>query len=184
MKLTVPDLRSFRTRIRSWMQGVRFDKNRLMKVTAEKLFFGNDLRNSLGFVFRKEDAIALGGYKPEEFPASDYLFYLRFALKYDLYWFHRTLASIGMDENESMKMDTIERYMYQCADIRTTLAGVAVPASWMKMHPALTAYSMAHMEKVWGVKFDWTAVEDRLGIKLPSPSLNKIRFFRLVNGGY
>jgi glycosyltransferase involved in cell wall biosynthesis len=179
-----PDPAKWTTRLRTLLQSIRFDRNSLMHVTPRKMFFGNDLRNSLGFVFRKETVIAIGGYKPEEFPAADYFFYIRYCIKYNLYWLHRTLAAIGMGENESMKMDTLMRYMYQGAEVRESLASSIVPASWLKMHPALTSYSMDHMEKLWDVKFDWPRVERELNIKLPPPSLNRIRMFRLTHGGY
>jgi glycosyltransferase involved in cell wall biosynthesis len=182
--LTVPDPDALRTRIRARVQGLRFDRHGLMKVTPKKLFFGNDARSSLGFVFRQAAATAVGGFDPQDFPAADYYFFVRFAMRYQLCCFYRTLAAVGIGDNESMKIETVARYLYQCAEIREALADVAVPSSWLRMNPALTAHALANMEKVWNVKLDWRQVERDLNITLPEPSLNKVRLYRLMHGGY
>lgn len=179
-----PDPTNWRFRLKDRINRLRFDKDRLRQVLPKHLFFGNELHNSLGFVFRRDAVISIGGYKPEEFPAADYFFYIRFCRAYRLFWYFRVLAYIGIGENESMKPDTLMQYMYQGAEVRDALAGTEVPRDWFKLHPLMTSLTIKHMESVWGYTFDRAEVERRLHISLPPPRSFKIRWARLVRLSY
>jgi len=165
----------------------RFDRRNLLRATPRTLFFGNELDNGLGFLFKKEIAVAMGGYRPEEFPAADFFFYIRFCLEHNLYWFNKKLAYLGIGENESIRRSTITTSLNLGNDYYRTMTSGYVPASWIKLQPQLTANQLEAYRLKFGVTFDQEerdAIETMIGAPLPPPSFGKVRRFRLFHGGY
>lgn len=165
----------------------RFDRHNLLRAEPRTLYFGNELDNGLGFLFKKATAITLGGYRQEEFPAADFFFYIRFCLEHELYWLNEDLAWLGIGENESIRRSTIMTSLAMAGDYYETMTNGYVPKEWIRLRPQLTANQLEAYRLKFGVTFtdeERAAIERDMGAPLPPPSFDKIRRFRLFNHGY
>lgn len=154
----------------------------VLKVTLRRQFFGNFFGNGLGFLFRKDAAVRLGGYDPGDFPAADYIFYLRMTEDGALYLLDAVLADVGLGDNESISPKVLHRFVIQLHEARERLAGGAVPRSWMTMAPLLAANQVRTTELVWGETLDRDALAKDLGLPLPPSNTIRETLLRLRHG--
>ena len=162
----------------------RFDHDGLSRVTPRTLFWGNELGNGLGFLFRRDQGIALGGYQPEEWPSADYWFYARFAIAHRLYLMRDILADVGIGENESMRPEALMGFARKDMDLRQQFADDGdVPRSWLRHSPAITATFLAGSSAFWHVDFDPATLMREFG-PLPPPASMKTRLARLARLAY
>ena len=140
------------------------------KLEVRRLFFGNDIGNGAGFLFRKEAAVQLGGYDPGEWPVSDFFFYLRFAKSRNLYRIREDLAEVGIGDNESMARETLLGFITKVQEAREELAGREVPADWLKLSPLLVANHLHAAHVNWDSDIPPEEVEARVGFAIPAPS--------------
>lgn len=158
----------------------RFDRRGLARVTPRTLFFGNDVGSGLGFLFRRRDALQLGGYYPEDWPSADYFFYVRFCIKKHLFLARDALAHVGIGENESQRRDTLIAFIHKDHQLREALLGDHVPAWWRHLSPWLVANQIADTHDFWRVELDKGQLEATLHMRLPSPSRFRVTAARLA----
>lgn len=180
----MPESSSIKSRIWDKLKRLRFDQDGVARVTPRNMFFGLELGNGLGFLFKKKAAIELGGYYPEDFPMSDGYFYVRYSVAYNLFWTHHILADIGIGENESMRPETLNEAVYKLKTLRETLIGKHVPETWRRLLPRLVANSIEDARRLWKVELDKQKFEREFNIKLPAPSYRKITLFRILHKAY
>lgn len=154
----------------------------VLKVTLRRQFFGNFFGNGLGFLFRKDAAVRLGGYNPDDFPAADYIFYLRMTEDGALYLLDAVLADVGLGDNESISPKVLHRFVIQLNEARERLAGGAVPSNWITMAPLLAANQVRTTELVWGETLDRDALAKDLGLPLPPSDTVRETLLRLRHG--
>lgn len=154
----------------------------MLRVTLKRQFFGNFLGNGLGFLFRRDAAVRLGGYDPDDFPAADYVFYLRMTGDGALYFLDEELADVGLGDNESIAPGVLHRFVTQLHEVRVQLAGSAVPRDWMKMAPLLVSNHVLSTESTWGEKLDQDALAAELGFRIPPPNTIGETLLRLRHG--
>jgi hypothetical protein len=159
----------------------RYDRDGLAKVEPRSLFFGNSLSSSLGFLFRKEVALALGGFRPEDWPSADYLFYARFSARGTLYLMREELAQVGIGENESLRIEAMTGFMTQGDALRRSMAGRYVPAGWLRMSPLIVSTAVAETNAFWHGALDPEAVGAALDMTLPPPSRTRLNLLRLYH---
>ncbi|GMM91795.1 hypothetical protein MTsN3n11_00970 [Qipengyuania sp. MTN3-11] len=160
-------------------------RNGVLKVDARRLFFGNFIGNGAGFLFRREAAFELGGYDPDEWPAADFLFYVRMARAGGLFLLDEELADVGLGDNESLSYDVLFRFVTQLHTNRMDMVGEAVPANWASMTPQLASNHALQAERAWGVSLDREALEIALGgIRLPDPDTRREALWRLRHGAF
>ena len=154
----------------------------VLKVTLRRQFFGNFFGNGLGFLFRKDAAVRLGGYDPGDFPAADYIFYLKMTEDGALYLLDAVLADVGLGDNESISPKVLHRFITQLHEARERLSGAAVPRDWMTMAPLLAANQVRTTELMWGEKLDRDALAEDLGFPLPPADTVRETLLRLRYG--
>lgn len=159
----------------------RFDRDGLTRIMPRHLFFGNGLSNTLGFLFRREAMVALGGFRTEDAPSADYLLYARFAAQYGLFLLDQELADVGVGENESLRIETMTGFMTQGDRLRRDMAGRHVPADWLRMSPLIVATAVAETNRFWHGRLDPGAIGREIGMILPPPSRTKLNLLRLLH---
>lgn len=178
----------FRQRLNSVigrMLGQMAFRNGVLPIDAKRLFFGNFIGNGAGFLFRKEAALELGGYDPKEWPAADFLFYVRMAQERGLFLLDEELADVGLGDNESLSPEVLFRFVTQLHEARMDMVGGAVPANWVAMAPQLASNHVLQAERAWGVRLDRAALENALGgISLPAPDTRREAVWRLRHGTF
>lgn len=174
------------TRAKVWdrLKRFRFDRDGLSQATPRTLFFGNELNNGLGFLFRRSAALKLGGYRPEDFPSSDGCFHVRMSAAFGLFWFYDVLADIGVGDNESQRPETADATVLQGHELRAALADRYVPPAWMRMDPQLIANSIHDAKRLWNVELSRSRFEREFHLTLPPPNYRRISLFRLLHGGF
>lgn len=160
----------------------RYDADGLVRIESKSLFFGNELSSTLAFIFKRDIALALGGFLPEDWPSADYLFYARFAFSHKLFLLRDELGLVGIGENESMRPETLHGFMIQGDRLRRSLAGAAVPREWLALSPLIVSTAIAETEAAWRVKLDRKAIAEELALTLPKPSRVRLNLERLRRG--
>jgi glycosyltransferase involved in cell wall biosynthesis len=64
------------------LQGYKYRGQATRRIKPHQLFWESVVGSAGGFLFRTEAAKEIGGYYPEDFPSSDWWFYVRFAQRY------------------------------------------------------------------------------------------------------
>lgn len=171
-------------RLKQGVKAIRYDRAGKRRVSARVQFFVNELGNGLGLLMRRADALALGGFRPEQFPSADYVFLTRLAIHRRVYMVKDMLAEIGIGENESMKPATLEGFLKRDQELREALAGTHVPASWIRLAPQISANYLYEMNRFWGIRLDPDRVRAVFGHDLPRPNPIKLNLLRLAMGAY
>lgn len=137
------------------------------RIRPAKLFWGAVLGNGGGFLFRRERAVAIGGYYSEEFPSSDYWFYARFSSLYHLRQHRVVAASIRKAENETAKLDTVRAAFRSAFALQKALSKSEVPGWWMRFAPLIMARDREDFRDGWNAELAPAEIEKELGIRLP-----------------
>lgn len=166
-----------------WKQIVkrRFDADGLTRIGPRQLFFGNELSSTLGFLVKRELALSTGGFRTEDWPSADYLFYARFSAEHGLYLLDQVLADVGIGENESLRIEAMTGFMTQGDRLRRDMAPRYVPQAWLRMSPLIVATAVAETNTSWHGALDPQAVGQNLGMTLPAPSRTKLNLMRLLH---
>lgn len=156
----------------------------MRRIRPGKFFWGAVLGNGAGFLFRRELALAMGGFYPEEFPASDYWFFARFSKVHGL-WQHRaTLARVRIAENETAKPDTVKSGLRWGSKLQTALIGTDVPRWYRLILPTLLARHLAEFQQFWRSDVSKEEMEGVLGMKLPRDRRAPLRIVQLILRGF
>jgi glycosyltransferase involved in cell wall biosynthesis len=154
------------------------------RIRPAKLFWEPLLGNGGGFIFRRQAALDIGGFYPEEFPSSDWWFFVRFATRYELRQ-HRALgASIRVAENESAKLSTMKRGLMSGYRLQQALAGSEVPGWWRQLSPFILARHCRNLEEYWKVELPRAEIEEALGIRIPPDRPRLYKLLRVAFGGF
>lgn len=145
----------------------RFRGRSTRRIKPYRLFWEPILGNGCGFLFRTAKAREIGGYYPEEFPSSDWWFFVRYASRYHLRQHRAVLASVRMGENESSKLSTIKQGLHSQYRLQHALAGNQVPRLWKRLTPLIMAHHREHLESYWNVQIPPAELEQKLGLRLP-----------------
>ncbi len=140
-------LKSMARRIISWQQ---FGWRDIRRIDARKLFWECP-GNTVGFVARKLDYEAAGGFRADESPNSDHAFYLRFAQRFQMYQYAKVLVSIRIADNSLLKRETHLACAYQDHQIRFACIAAGAPRWWTRLLPLLIARQVTAMSHFYRV---------------------------------
>ncbi len=102
---------------------------KLSRKRCNSIWNGNDF-NVVGSVLRREAVIAVGGFREDQYPCSDYGFFTRMAFFRKAWMLDRSIAFYRVAENESMKKATLDGFMHVCHFLRIQiLQKLRCPAS-------------------------------------------------------
>ena len=76
---------------------------KIRKFTVIDYIIGNPIGGPVGIMMEREKAVALGGFAERSFPAPDYVFFTRYCINYNTYFYNKKLCYYGILRNESMK---------------------------------------------------------------------------------
>lgn len=147
---------------------LRFGLRRRRPVTLKRLFWGNVAGSSLGCVFRRREAIAMGGFDEHEYPSADLGLHIKFARTSGMDQIADLLCVVRLGANESAKPSTLHGFVTVYYKMRKALLEAGeVPASWAHWAQYLLAYEIGVMRKHWGGQVQPEAIEADLGVKVP-----------------
>lgn len=154
------------------------------RVRPRDLFAGAMLGNGAGFVFRKVAATHIGGYYPEEFPAADYWFYLRFAKFHHLREHRATAATVRVSENESAKPETVRACFRTGYEVQHALALSDVPRWWLRFTPMLLAVHRSYHQEMWRYTLSEREIHELVGMPVPTERPRTLKIARLLLGWF
>jgi hypothetical protein len=166
------------------LQAALFSGQHTRPITERKMFWWPVIGSCLGLVFRKEAALAIGGFYSEEGPAGDWAFFTRFRLRYNLHQHRAALASIRIAQNESMKVSTLKSFLTMSQRLQRALTCAGAPAAWRRYTPMILARQRGYYRDFWHIDVPDSEVEDWLGIKLPPDRPILFRLVRLIHRGF
>lgn len=110
-------------------------------------FIGNPIPGSLGLLMNKGQALELGGYNTELWPTADYDFSYRYFKRFGINQTSTKLSGYRWQENESMKVATLEGFMANDIIFRTNMVNTSqcsfISKKILKMLSELMATSAA-----------------------------------------
>ena len=136
------------------------------RIRPRKYFWSAITGNVVGFTFRTQAGVDLGGFYTEEYP-SDTWFYARFAASYRLRQHRAVAVRIRVAENESANRETVKRSLLLGYTLVQALEKTEVPRWWRRITPLLIARHRTHLESYWRIHLPASEIEDMLNIKLP-----------------
>jgi len=152
------------------------------RVRPRTLFWGPVLGNTSGFLFRTKAAKALGGFDPEEFPASDLYFYARFAARFHLRQLRAMASTYRVAENESLKLSTALDALWWVARLQRELADYH-PRWWRWIAPlAMERWRNLYRDH-WRIDIAKADLETLIGMRLPKDRPRLIFILRLMLHG-
>ncbi|WP_287877648.1 glycosyltransferase family A protein [Aquitalea sp.] len=126
----------------------------ISKISVLDLFFTNFFHGTLGIIFDREKALAIGGFEENWYPISDYEFWCRWACKIGtLTLINKDIALYRIAENESMKEVTRQLFTSQSLELRRKLVlEKNVPAAFAKLVNLTTCVQKIQVENYWSDK--------------------------------
>lgn len=103
-------------RLRSIIENLDLKKKK--KIFLSDLIFRNPSNGSLGVVFKRSNAILIGGYKKNFYPCSDYNFNYKYITKYGGLKIKKKLCKYRILVNESLNKDCLIDFVRQDHDLR------------------------------------------------------------------
>lgn len=137
------------------------------RIRPNMFFWGSLFGNSAGFVFKRQKAMEVGGFYPEEFPNADYWFYLRFSKVADFRQYDVVAASLRVGENETANPDSVRKALHKGHELRLAIAGNDAPRWWRHFSGLVAARDRSDYSTYWGVEIPREELEKALNIKLP-----------------
>lgn len=101
-----------------WLQARSPSPAGFKKINTWLFKIFNPIGTPAGFSFNRETALALGGYEPEFYPSSDYLFAKRLAGRGSVIMTSSKLAFVGIGDNASMRTETMTGFFEKDLEIR------------------------------------------------------------------
>jgi glycosyltransferase involved in cell wall biosynthesis len=154
------------------------------RIRPHRLFWESVVGNAGGFLFRTGAAKDIGGYYPEEFPSSDWWFFVRFAQRYHLRQHREMAVSIRVGEqNASADVGAITQGLHSEYRLQQALAGSEVPRWFTRFIPLILARHRHHVENFWNVRISQVELERKLDLKLSKDRPKLYKVLQLLLGG-
>lgn len=133
--------------------------------------------SALGLMFKRSNAMQIGGYKASAFPSSDYVFFTMYFLRFGASRLNKTLAYYRIHENETANPATGEGFIAKNLQLRRALEEhVNVMPSLLRLYAQLYALSTIRQYKsFWNIELD----QDRLRREHGLSQLPTVPFFHL-----
>lgn len=154
------------------------------RIRPAKFFWGAVLGNGASFLFRRDIAVAMGGFDPEEFPASDYCFFARFSKRHDLRQHRATCARVRVFDNETARPETVRLGLKWGSRLQKALIGTEVPFWCSCLLPLLLARHLAEFRQFWRGGVDTATIESAVGMLLPRDRRVLLRLMQLLLRGF
>jgi glycosyltransferase involved in cell wall biosynthesis len=168
----------WRRRISRALLEYKYGGRTTRRIKPHRLFWEAVVGSASGFVFRTQAAKEVGGYYPEEFPTSDWWFYVRFSKRFHLRQHRGAAVSIRVGAmNESAKLSTIKQGLQSEYRLQQALAGSEVPGWWIRFTPLILANHRRYVEDFWNANIPEAELEQALNLKL---SKNRPRLYKVL----
>jgi glycosyltransferase involved in cell wall biosynthesis len=153
------------------------------QIRPSHFFWTPLLGNMVGFIFRREAALEIGGFYREDWP-SDCWFYIRFAALLRLEQSRQTLASMRLGQNQSLDPKIAREALLDGHLVRQALTRREVPKWYMRLAPMISARNLAETRDFWGVDVSHQEAETILGFALPQDQPGRYRAARFLLSGF
>jgi glycosyltransferase involved in cell wall biosynthesis len=137
----------------------------VLAVSYKKLSLANTRVGSLGIVYKRDTAIRIGGFNPDEYPTADYCFNIRYLAAGNIGYEVQAVHSLyRISQNESQKPEVLAGFVSNDFVMRNKIApGFSFPWLMMLYARITVAIQVYFLEKVWGVSIPKKMLEQRLG---------------------
>lgn len=149
-----------------------------------KFFWGPLLGNIAGFVFRREAALAVGGFYPEEGPAADTWFLLRFATKFRLRQHRAIAATYRIADNLTFSPEVVMSNLRQGHLIKAAVLAGSAPRWWRHFEPLITARDLTDVGNGWNVHITNEVAKNLTGITVGKDRPILLWSIRTILGGF
>lgn len=152
------------------------------RIRAGKFFWGAVLGNGAGFLFRRDKALEIGGFYPEEYPSADLWFFARIAERGHLRQHRAAVAAMRLTEG-SISVQTLTEQLDMGYRLQRILAGTAAPRWFRRLLPTMIEQYRVDFEHDRETPVPKAEVEQALGIRLPPHRPRLYALSRLLLGG-
>ncbi len=82
-------------------------RKKMWKFSELDFLISNPIGGPVGIVIDREKAIGIGGFDEAYYPSSDYVFFTKYCVKHDLYYYNKVLCLYRIAKNESLNNGTM-----------------------------------------------------------------------------
>lgn len=140
-------------------------QKKLSRLRTEDIFLDSPC-SSLATLFRRQDALDLGGFKAHAFPSADYVFFSMYHLRFGSHQLNQYLGYYRIHQSETAKASTGEGFVSKNLELRSALAKhIDAPAWLMHMYAQMFALkTMREYERFWNVPLDEARIRHENGL--------------------
>jgi glycosyltransferase involved in cell wall biosynthesis len=114
------------------------------RIKAADLVFSN-VSPAPGVIFRRSEALLLGGFRDEWYPCADYDFWIRYVLRHRAWMLPEPLAFYRVQDNESLQVSTRIRIAERAVLLQRDLVERLIPGSpWIPFIAGTGVQSLLH----------------------------------------
>lgn len=175
--------------VKGWTLLKKAQKKIISTVTSNKsgwilnpyyYYLGNPHRGPLGIVFKKRCALEIGGFRTDYFPSADYDFWVRFAVKYKVFFINIIVGQYNIEVNECLRKETLTGWLIQSREIREEISrNIYVSKLFAKISEFCIPYCLIGSANR---TFGFQAKHVEFGLRFGSISIAIEGFFRLLTG--
>ncbi len=148
-----------------------FEK-KLRKLSEWDYILKNPVGGPVGIIMKRENAVKLGGFNEDHYPSFDYVFFTKYCVNYNTYFYNKSLGSYRISKNESLN----EGVMITSAKIHFEMINELISKNifkklFFKKYPVYYVLkSVENTENFWGV----SVKEDELKFLGKNKNLNPV----------
>ena len=145
-----PDMQH-KTPLRRLQGLIAFLHREVSSQSAIHLFLGNPFAGTLGVVFDRDKALALGGFDAAWHPISDYEFWCRWVVAYGaIPLFRLSVGQYRMRQNESLRAEVREAFLSGSLRLRRRMLEHGdVPCLYRLVLPAVQEHQRLSLSEQW-----------------------------------
>jgi len=153
------------------------------KLKKWDFFWSNPISAPVGVIFKKNKAIKIGGFNPDNYPSADYIFWFKYCNEFSGIIINYKLSVYRILVNESLNRDTIIGFILTDHYWRTKFIN-KFKSKYIsnyfseKILNIILSYNIQHFQNLYNLKFNKT-IEKKLNKKIKMRKIDKIlyRFF-------
>lgn len=149
-----------------------------------KFFWGPLLGNIAGFVFKRAAALEIGGFYPEQGPAADTWFLLRFATRFHLRQHRAIAATYRISDNLTFSPEVVKSNLQQGHFIKAAVLAGGAPQWWRHLETLIVARDLSDVKHGWNVDITREEAERLTGIKVGKDRPRLLWLIRSLIGGF
>ncbi|SJZ57779.1 Glycosyl transferase family 2 [Cetobacterium ceti] len=149
--------------LKEFIKNKIYNTKKLMKLNKLDFYYYADI-GGVGTIINKKIFIKEGGFNNIYYPSSDYYLWINMFIKnYNMYIYNKQLSVRRFEENESLKLEVVEKFIINDFFLKEKLAGKTKILKKMKRYLCIRNINI--WKKEWKINIDEKKIYKILNMK-------------------